>query len=54
MYTVPPTAHIITTKNIRIADNIFSPMVSSQRGTRTPDPVINSHLLYRLSYLGIL
>ena len=26
----------------------------SEGGTRTHDPVINSHLLYRLSYLGIL
>gem|GEM_PF-2791036 len=23
------------------------------RGTRTPDPVVNSHLLYRLSYAEI-
>ena len=26
---------------------------SSRGGTRTPDPVINSHLLYHLSYSGI-
>jgi hypothetical protein len=26
--------------------------VSSRGGTRTPDPVINSHLLYQLSYSG--
>src|SRR5690348_2834174 len=25
---------------------------SSRGGTRTPDPVINSHLLYQLSYSG--
>lgn len=25
----------------------------SQGGTRTPDKVVNSHLLYQLSYLGI-
>ncbi len=25
---------------------------SSRGGTRTPDPVINSHLLYHLSYSG--
>ena len=24
----------------------------SRGGTRTPDPVINSHLLYQLSYSG--
>jgi hypothetical protein len=29
----------------------FSP-ASSRGGTRTPDPVINSHLLYQLSYSG--
>ena len=27
---------------------------SSRGGTRTPDPVINSHLLYQLSYSGSL
>ncbi len=27
---------------------------SSRGGTRTPDPVINSHLLYQLSYSGKL
>lgn len=27
-------------------------LIGSQGGTRTPDPVVNSHLLYRLSYLG--
>ena len=27
--------------------------LSSRGGTRTPDPVINSHLLYHLSYSGI-
>jgi hypothetical protein len=27
---------------------------SSRGGTRTPDPVINSHLLYQLSYSGRL
>ncbi len=27
---------------------------SSRGGTRTPDRVINSHLLYHLSYSGIL
>jgi hypothetical protein len=26
---------------------------SSRGGTRTPDPVINSHLLYQLSYSGL-
>jgi hypothetical protein len=26
--------------------------VNSRGGTRTPDPVINSHLLYQLSYSG--
>src|SRR3977135_3461615 len=26
---------------------------SSRGGTRTPDPVVNSHLLYHLSYSGI-
>ena len=26
--------------------------VDSRGGTRTPDPVINSHLLYQLSYSG--
>src|SRR6266496_6262051 len=26
--------------------------ISSRGGTRTPDPVINSHLLYQLSYSG--
>ena len=26
--------------------------MSSRGGTRTPDPVINSHLLYQLSYSG--
>jgi hypothetical protein len=26
--------------------------MSSRGGTRTPDPVINSHLLYHLSYSG--
>jgi hypothetical protein len=25
---------------------------NSRGGTRTPDPVINSHLLYQLSYSG--
>ncbi len=25
----------------------------SQRGTRTPGPLVNSQLLYRLSYLGM-
>jgi hypothetical protein len=33
MYKVPPTAKIITTENIKIAANIFSPVISSQRGT---------------------
>src|SRR5687767_12620117 len=28
-------------------------MKSSRGGTRTPDPVINSHLLYHLSYSGM-
>jgi hypothetical protein len=27
-------------------------MGDSRGGTRTPDPVINSHLLYQLSYSG--
>ena len=27
---------------------------NSRGGTRTPDPVINSHLLYQLSYSGML
>jgi hypothetical protein len=26
----------------------------SRGGTRTPDPVINSHLLYHLSYSGMV
>ncbi len=26
----------------------------SPGGTRTPDPVVNSHLLYRLSYRGAI
>ena len=30
-----------------------NPENSSRGGTRTPDPVINSHLLYHLSYSGI-
>jgi hypothetical protein len=29
-----------------------SALGSSRGGTRTPDPVINSHLLYQLSYSG--
>src|ERR1700738_4031204 len=35
--------------------NLMSTIVvdSSRGGTRTPDPVINSHLLYHLSYSGI-
>ena len=28
-------------------------LLSSRGGTRTPDPVINSHLLYQLSYSGL-
>ena len=28
-------------------------VLSSRGGTRTPDPVINSHLLYQLSYSGL-
>jgi hypothetical protein len=27
---------------------------NSRGGTRTPDPVINSHLLYQLSYSGLI
>ena len=27
-------------------------LLNSRGGTRTPDPVINSHLLYQLSYSG--
>ena len=27
--------------------------IGSQRGTRTPGPLVNSQLLYRLSYLGM-
>jgi hypothetical protein len=33
---------------------IRCPAGSSRGGTRTPDPVINSHLLYQLSYSGRL
>jgi hypothetical protein len=32
--------------------NLFA-VKCSQGGIRTPDRVVNSHLLYRLSYLGI-
>ena len=31
---------------------IRCPVLDSRGGTRTPDPVINSHLLYQLSYSG--
>ena len=32
---------------------LFGKLFSNSRGgTRTPDPVINSHLLYQLSYSG--
>ena len=33
---------------------MFACSESSRGGTRTPDPVINSHLLYQLSYSGKL
>jgi hypothetical protein len=32
--------------------NVVVSANSSRGGTRTPDPVINSHLLYQLSYSG--
>ena len=33
-------------------DEMLADLLSSRGGTRTPDPVINSHLLYQLSYSG--
>jgi hypothetical protein len=32
---------------------LVGPLSSSGRRTRTADPVVNSHLLYRLSYAGL-
>ena len=34
------------------ANDLMVVLLSSRGGTRTPDPVINSHLLYQLSYSG--
>lgn len=33
---------------------LTAPWLGSQGGARTPDPLVNSQLLYRLSYLGII
>ncbi len=44
----------VTARLTNVFQNLIPPLTSSRGGTRTPDRVINSHLLYHLSYPGIL
>lgn len=45
----PPTSRFVAARSIQLSYGRFG----SPSWTRTSDPVINSHLLYQLSYRGI-
>src|SRR4030095_2295057 len=47
-----PLAERFSLPTYRLTDLPTYRPTSSRGGTRTPDPVINSHLLYQLSYSG--